>query len=302
MAQATPQARPVRRLPHLSPAKLARLRRMFAILGAISPTLAARVLIDRFQRPGRRRQLDAVDEAMLLRARHERLRVGDDDLQVYLWGRDDAPTVVLLHGWGSHAPRWSGFVEQIVAQGWRAIAFDAPAHGRSSGVRSSLPRFHAALDAVAVRYGPAHAFIAHSFGALTVATRLADADAPLRAAAAVLISLPRDAGYLLDLYLDMIEASARVRDAVHRLFVARFGVPPSTFSALTGASRVETPVLVVHDREDEAVPHDHSLEISALLPNGTLHLTQGLGHNRLLRDPTLIGTVMDFVRSAPARA
>ncbi len=260
------------------------------------------MIIDRFQRPGRRRQLDVVDEAMLLRAKHERLRAGDDELQVYLWGRDEAPAVLLMHGWGSHAPRWSGFVEQIVAQGWRAIAFDAPAHGRSSGVRSNLPGFQAALDAVIARYGPVRALIAHSFGALTIATRLGDAKAPLRAAAAVLISLPKDAEYLLELYLDMIEASPKVREAVNRLFVERWGVPPSTFSALTGAARIEAPVLVVHDREDEAVPHEHSREISELLPKGTLHLTQGLGHNRLLRDPALIGTVMDFVRNAPARA
>jgi len=302
MNEPTPQSPPARRLPHVSPAKLARLRRLFAVLGAISPALAARVLIDRFQRPGKRRSLDAVDEATLSRARRERLRVGDAELQVYLWGRDDAPPVLLLHGWGSHAPRWSGFVEQLLAEGFRAIAFDAPAHGRSSGERSNLPGFQAALDAVVARFGPMRALIGHSFGALAIATRMGDANAPLAAGAAVLISLPKDAAYLLEFYLDMVGASRRVREAVHRGFVDRFGVPPSAFSAYAGAARIHAPVLLAHDRDDEAVPHEHSSGIGALLPRGTLHLTQGLGHNRLLRDPAVIAKVVDFVRNAPARA
>jgi pimeloyl-ACP methyl ester carboxylesterase len=264
----------------------------------VSPALAARVLIDQFQKPGRRRTLEPADEAVLLRARQERLRVGDQELQVYRWGPDSAPAVLLLHGWGSHAPRWSGFVERILEQGWRAIAFDAPAHGRSSGQRSNLLAFRSALDAVLEKSGPVKALIAHSFGALTVATRLGDADSPLRPDAAVLISLPKDAGYLLELYLDMIDAGPRVREHVHRQFGRRFGVPPSSFSALAGARRIDAPVLVVHDREDEAVPDSHAREIAALLPNGTLLLTQGLGHNRLLRDPGLIEAVVGFLRDA----
>lgn len=302
MVAPTPQARSARRLPHLSPAKLARLRRLFAALGAISPTLAARVLIDRFQHPGKRRSLDAVDEATLSRAKLERLLVGDDELQLYLWGHDDAPTVLLLHGWGSHAPRWSGFVGQFVAQGFRAIAFDAPAHGRSSGQRSNLPAFQAALDAVIARYGPMRALIGHSFGALAIATRLGAAGMPLAAGAAALISLPKDVAYLLDLYLDTVEASPRVREAVHRGFVDRFGVPPSDFSALSGAARIDVPVLVAHDQDDESVPHEHAREMIDRLPRGTLHLTQGLGHTRLLRDPAVIATVVEFVRHAPASA
>jgi len=293
-ATASPSPAP-RRLPHLSPAKLRRLRRLFRLLGAISPSLAARVLLDRFQRPGRRRALDAVDETLLAQARLERLRVGDDEVQVYVWGASDAPAVLLVHGWGSHAPRWSGFVEQILALGLRAIAFDAPAHGRSTGERSNLPGFQTALDAVIARFGPVRALIAHSFGALTVATRMADSRSPLRPAAAVLISLPKDADYLLGLYLDMIEASPPVRTHVQRLFVERWGVPPSAFSALSGAARIGTPVLVVHDDDDESVPPDHSLEFAGLLPRGTLHRTRGLGHNRLLRDPATIAEVMAFV-------
>ncbi len=58
------------------------------------------------------------------------------------------------------------------------------------------------------------------------------------------------------------------------------------------------PVLLVHDRDDEAVPQQHSCELHALLPRSTLLVTQGLGHNRLLRDPGVIERIVEFLAGA----
>ncbi|MET0292034.1 MAG: alpha/beta fold hydrolase [Steroidobacteraceae bacterium] len=241
-----------------------------------------------------------MDESGLASATLGRLAVDGDEVQTYAWGAPGAPTVLLLHGWGSHAPRWSGFVEAILAQGWRAIAFDAPAHGRSGGKTSNLLRFRAALTAAVARLGPVDAVIAHSFGALTVASSLADA-APLPVRAAVLVSTPADAAYLLDLYLDLVDANPRVRTSVYRLFERRFAAHPAAFSALAGAARVETPVLLIHDRDDEAVPAEHSTALSQRFPAASLRLTSGLGHNRLLRDAGTIAATIDFLRPLLAR-
>jgi pimeloyl-ACP methyl ester carboxylesterase len=263
----------------------------------LSPALAARIALDRFMKPSRR-ELDAVDAPLLATARLRRLELDGQPLQLYEWGPDAtvAPrSVLLLHGWGSHGPRWSAFVQGILDRGWRAVAFDAPAHGRSGGSRSSLWQFRAALDAVIDAAGPVDAVIAHSLGALALATRLADPAAmpPLRAA--VLVSLPPDLGYLLDSFLQLLNADAVFSARVQALFTQRFGRPASTFDSLGLAPRIGVPTLLVHDRDDAVTPVGHTERLAPLLPRGALHLTQGFGHSGLLRDPATVGAVLGFL-------
>jgi pimeloyl-ACP methyl ester carboxylesterase len=84
-------------------------------------------------------------------------------------------------------------------------------------------------------------------------------------------------------------------------FVARFAFPVEALSGLTHAAQITCPVLVVHDAEDESVPFAHARELQELLPQGVLHATHGLGHNRLLRDPATVAAVVDFLGTAMAR-
>jgi pimeloyl-ACP methyl ester carboxylesterase len=286
----------------VSPVTLRRLRRAFLLLTRISPRLAARVFLNRFALPGRRR-LETLDEATLAKAHRSRLRFGTGTLEVYEWEPaaprgHPVPTVVILHGWGSHAPRFSAFVEAVLARGWRALAFDAPGHGRSTGRGSSLMQFRSALDAVVEAYGPAQAFIAHSLGALALALRLGDPRTTAQTHAAVLISMPRDAAYLMELYLDALGAPPRVRALVRKGFTRRYGLGVEELSGFAQAARIGCPVLVVHDEDDESVPVTHGRDLHGLLPTGELHLTRGLGHNRLLRDAATVDAAIRFLARA----
>jgi pimeloyl-ACP methyl ester carboxylesterase len=267
------------------------------MLARVSPALAARLALDRFLKPSRR-ELDAVDAAALASARLTTLRVADVDVQVYEWGEAGAPTLLLLHGWGSHAPRFSAFIDGALARGWRALAFDAPGHGRSTGRRSSLARFRAALDAVIASYGPVRAVVAHSLGALATATRLADPAAAPALRAAALVSLPRDVSYLLETYLEILAARPAMAGRVRALFQERYGGTAAALSATALAPHITCPVLLVQDRDDDVVPVEQAEELARLLPHGALHLTQGLGHSGMLRDPATVNAVLGFLTPA----
>jgi len=244
-----------------------------------------------------RRSLDAVDAPTLAAARLRRIDFEGRALQLYEWGPDAsaaARSVVLLHGWGSHAPRWTSFIDGIVARGWRAVAFDAPAHGRSEGSRSSLWQFRGALDRVIAEAGPIDAVVAHSLGALALAQRLADPAMP-RLQAAVLASLPPDLGYLLDTFLQLIGADEALASRVHARFTARFGRPAAQFDSLSLAPRITTPALLLHDRDDDITPVAQAEQFTPRLPQGALFLTQGYGHSGLLRDPAAVGAALCFL-------
>ena len=59
-------------------------------------------------------------------------------------------TVLLVHGWISHAARMAEVIRELHARGLRVLAFDAPAHGRSRGTQADLQAFRSALAAVLV--------------------------------------------------------------------------------------------------------------------------------------------------------
>src|SRR6201999_2421848 len=86
----------------------------------------------------------------------------DASLAVYRWG--DGPSVLLVHGWGGSAGQMTAFGEPLREAGFSVVAFHAPGHGASTGSWLAIPRFAAALAAVARFHGPLHGIIAHSLG------------------------------------------------------------------------------------------------------------------------------------------
>jgi pimeloyl-ACP methyl ester carboxylesterase len=76
------------------------------------------------------------------------------------------------------------------------------------------------------------------------------------------------------------------------------------FSADRMAADVTVPALIVHDRTDPQVDHSDAELLSDVWPGSRLLTTEGLGHNRILRDADVIASVSDFISRAaiPARA
>ena len=283
-----------RNVPGISPAQRGYLRKTFRLLSAVSDALAARLALALFVRP-KRRELDAVDAPLLARAREHWGALGRGRIRILEWG-DGPKSILLVHGWGSHAPRYSAFVERILANGHRAVAFDAPAHGASSGRQAGLAEFRAALDLVVASRGPFRGVIAHSFGALAVAQWLAEQPPPVLPCVA-LVSMPRDVGYTLDSFLSVLGLSESVGARVHQAFQHRFGRSAESLSALPLAAQLRCPVLLVHDRDDDVVPVEQAEELLAQLPHGALHLTQGLGHSGMLRDAPTVGAILGFIEA-----
>jgi pimeloyl-ACP methyl ester carboxylesterase len=75
------------------------------------------------------------------------------------------------------------------------------------------------------------------------------------------------------------------------------------FSVVHEPEQVTVPILVVHDDNDEMVAPEQALRITgAYAGQARLVTTTRLGHRRILADPTVVATVVDFVTEAPARS
>jgi pimeloyl-ACP methyl ester carboxylesterase len=62
------------------------------------------------------------------------------------------------------------------------------------------------------------------------------------------------------------------------------------------AKYVATPTLVIHDSEDKIVDVSSAIAIRQNLSNGELLMTNGLGHNKILKDPDVIQRIIDFIK------
>jgi pimeloyl-ACP methyl ester carboxylesterase len=65
----------------------------------------------------------------------------------------------------------SGLARALVGAGFRVVAYDAPAHGESTGRFASLPEFARALADVAEALGKIHGLFGHSLGGAAVAMK-----------------------------------------------------------------------------------------------------------------------------------
>ncbi len=212
------------------------------------------------------------------------------------WG--EGPVVYLVHGWSGRGAQLGSFVEPLVALGHRVVLFDATSHGSSDpGPRgpktTDALEFGRAFDAVAARFGPANAVIAHSMGAmvavLTFKYGWLSTDRLVMLAPMVRLSTQRDAAWS---ELGVGPRTARTAD---RLMERRIGHQVSEFDLATLTAEVEqVPTLIVHDLNDPRTSYDESVQLAADSP-AQLMTTVGLGHQGVLRDPKVLKTVVEFI-------
>jgi pimeloyl-ACP methyl ester carboxylesterase len=139
--------------------------------------------------------------------------------------------------------------------------------------------------------GPFHAIIAHSLGAAASALAL---DAGLAARRVVFLgpaaNPPRWASaFAARLGLtDPVVARMRARSE------RRLGLSWAELDVPRRAARRAEPLLVLHDRQDAEVPMADGRLIAASWPGARFVATLGLGHQRLLRDASVIREAVAF--------
>jgi pimeloyl-ACP methyl ester carboxylesterase len=219
------------------------------------------------------------------------------------WGH--GPAVYLMHGWAGHGDQLAPFVAPLVARGYRVVAFDAPSHGASApgafGPRSSsIPEFADALTAVIATHGRAHAIIAHSMGSTAAAIAVCDGLRPRRLVFVAPMASP--ASYALQ-FAAMFGLGPRIHRRLISRVERRVGAPMRHFDVPElGRAIAMPPTLIVHDRDDASTPIADADAIAATWRNSRLHVTSGLGHRRILRDPGVVAAVVDFVAPPSPKA
>jgi pimeloyl-ACP methyl ester carboxylesterase len=269
------------------------LRTAFRTVGSVAPGVAARWAETIFCSPPRHDPRPA-EEAFLATGTRRTVRSEGQDLAVWVWGQ--GPVVVLAHGWGGRAGRFSAIAAALVEAGFRVVLFDAPAHGASMGRQASLPQFSRALREVGDAVGPVDGLVGHSLGGAAVSLAIRQGLSTRRV---VLLAPPADVVLFSHAFAEHLRIPNRARDVMQQNLETRLQIRWEELHIPTLARSMTAPALIIHDAQDADVPYGQGVEIARAWPGAELYTTTGLGHRAILRNPEVIRRTIAFLQAGP---
>jgi pimeloyl-ACP methyl ester carboxylesterase len=274
------------------------IRAKLHILTLVSPERAAKKAFQLFCTP--RRKSHKKPPPLFEKGENLFFRLDDHVIRGHRWLPHEASSArlkkaLILHGFESSSRNFDQYVGALLKNGYEVLAFDAPAHGQSGGKRITLPLYSEMIRTVVDQYGPIHAFMGHSLGALALVLFLESMphDDTTRMA---LIAPAVEATSAVDMFFQLLELSDEVRTAFDAYEYNLYGLPFSWFSLRRALDKIKAGVLWVQDEDDTVTPLKDTLPIQEeRRPNIRFVITRGLGHRKIYRDAKVMQQVVAFL-------
>ena len=204
--------------------------------------------------------------------------------------------VLLLHGWGSRATALLGLGKRFMREGAEVVLFDGPGSGRTGAKQTTLLHMLAVVGKLQMEHGPFDVAVGHSFGGLAAAHAI---EVGALSSCKVLATIGSPNSFeemtrrlLAELWMPK-GVLQHFSDRVHALAdreLQSFGIA----AALAHLPAERLAYYCVHDHSDKEVPVSDGYEIERTLSWVDMEITQGLGHNRILRDAGIQKRVVEY--------
>ena len=233
------------------------------------------------------------EQYMLKSAQKKRLHIPEikKEIEILSYGYSKKK-VLLVHGWSGRSTQLFAFADKLLENGFMVISFDGPAHGKSTGRTTMMPEFLKTIEKINTTFGPFEAAIGHSFGAISLynaASNFLTIKALIAIGSGDKIS-DIISNFAKNLYLK--EKSARkIQSGLENKWMIHI----DDFASSTVAKKIKIPVLVVHDKNDGDVPVSCAYRIRQNLEKGSLLITNGLGHTKILRNKEVVNKSVEFI-------
>lgn len=237
------------------------------------------------------------DEKVLDSGQFQRLSTSTAEISTWTWAdTQSAPRVICVHGWSGAGVQFKKFIPALRGAGYAVTLIDLPAHGKSSGRRTHLPASAQTLIEVLQHFPDTQAVLAHSFGATATSLALKWGAQPDQV---VLFAPMSDLHKGLGKVVQGYGATKGVFDLLRLRAEEEFNLSWSSLSPAFFAHELNTPALIVHDKQDRDVEFAQACRLQLMWPKSKLITTDGLGHYRILKDPQLIRKTVDFLNKKP---
>lgn len=271
------------------------IRLTFYFAGFLFPDMVGQFVGEKIFRPRKRKHNFANNVQFGIA---EKTTIPHDDylLNLYAWGKGSR-TILLVHGWEGNLEDMIPFVLPLVAQNFRVLALELPAHGDSESDETDVSDISEAIRRVVKSHEPIYAVVAHSIGS-AAATHFVSEN-PGSVEKLVLIASGGDLENELERIAEALSLPGRCIARLKQYVSNRYGKPLNQCSTRIAARHVNIPALVIHDQHDRIVPFKEGISISESLPLGEYLQTSGLGHRKILRAPEVIDRVTSFCKLEP---
>ena len=175
------------------------------------------------------------------------------------------------------------------------MAFDAPAHGRSTGKMINVLLYVEFINFLNTKFGPFSNFLAHSLGGLTISLTLVqwEHDESFKL---VLIAPATETTSAADSFFNFLQLDSDVRKEFDKVIETQGGKPTHWFSISRAAANIKAQVLWCHDKDDNMTPlSDVEPILQKNYPNFEFYITEGLGHRRIYRDNKVSKAIIEFL-------
>lgn len=268
------------------------IKKLIAAISYINPMLGADIGLNAFFTPlNRRKRVDVFPKG----TRTEGRIIQGKKVTIYKYGTSKRK-VLLVHGWEGAATDFSHFFEPLVQNDYQVVAIDLPGHGLSPKSKLNAVLTGEIIKELEIKNGPYSAIIAHSFGAFSTGYALSKFK-ELESIPFVSVGSPNKLTSIISNFIKLAGFSKLQGDYIFSKIEKDLDIRAEEFEQGKFLRTHDGPVLVVHDKDDKQV----SFKVIDEIKNESIYLkyllTEGLGHNRILKDDETIRYVLKFLNS-----
>jgi pimeloyl-ACP methyl ester carboxylesterase len=269
------------------------VRQAFRYVGPVFPRTFGRWGIQLWGRtypsPWRPWEREILDKAV-----RTDLTLGQERIATYTWGNSEQ-SVLIAHGWNSRASHFKNIILQLHQRGYRVIGFDAVGHGHSSGSRTSIMQYLAAMHAVHRHYGPFQCVIGHSFGGLCLPRAIIEG---IETEKTIILCAPDSLQWVFNRFTRRLGMAENTQRAMAQQVESLIGADCwNKYAVVHNADKLQhIPALLIYDRDDPDVSHETGRSYADAWPGAQLTITSELGHHRVLRDKATIHQIVSFIQ------
>lgn len=268
-------------------------RTKFKILSAISNRKAAEVALDLFTTPQFRYKKplpDIFKQAEKLQFKHY-----GETVTGYRWNRGGHRKVLIVHGFNSSVAKFDRYIKPLMKKGYEVLAFDAPAHGFSTGKTLNAVVFKDMIIYINKEYGPVRSFMGHSFGCLAICLALEEIEHN-EDYHVVLVAPATESKTAIDLFFSFLKLNEGVRKEFDDYIFQLRNKPSGWYSVSRAIKNMKAKILWCHDEDDTMTPWaDAKKVMDEQHYNIEFIVTKGFGHRRIYRENRVSKAIIEFL-------